>query len=194
MHCIVALSLRVSATRGEKAVKNRTRRRQGAKEDTLCARRDMVEFTHGTANNGYIETSVVSCMAADLSENIRVAGRQLATREMWQGLSNCRVFVSAAVVEEASAGAKVQAEKRLGLLRGFVVLEVDGQTQLLAARLLERKAIPAHCPEVAVHIACAAVNQVDFLLTWNFKHINNCLLYTSPSPRDRTRSRMPSSA
>ena len=25
-------------------------------------------------------------------------------------------------------------------------------------------------------------------------HINHCLLYTSPSPRDRTRSRMPSSA
>ena len=27
-----------------------------------------------------------------------------------------------------------------------------------------------------------------------FDLINNCLLYTSPSPRDRTRSRMPSSA
>ena len=26
------------------------------------------------------------------------------------------------------------------------------------------------------------------------RKINNCLLYTSPSPRDRTRSRMPSSA
>ena len=26
------------------------------------------------------------------------------------------------------------------------------------------------------------------------RNINNCLLYTSPSPRDRTRSRMPSSA
>ena len=26
------------------------------------------------------------------------------------------------------------------------------------------------------------------------KQFNNCLLYTSPSPRDRTRSRMPSSA
>ena len=25
-------------------------------------------------------------------------------------------------------------------------------------------------------------------------HIKHCLLYTSPSPRDRTRSRMPSSA
>ena len=33
---------------------------------------------------------------------------------------------------------------------------------------------------------------------WNYKHVphppNTCLLYTSPSPRDRTRSRMPSSA
>ena len=28
----------------------------------------------------------------------------------------------------------------------------------------------------------------------NSKFYNNCLLYTSPSPRDRTRSRMPSSA
>ena len=27
-----------------------------------------------------------------------------------------------------------------------------------------------------------------------FKSSNDCLLYTSPSPRDRTRSRMPSSA
>ena len=26
------------------------------------------------------------------------------------------------------------------------------------------------------------------------EHIETCLLYTSPSPRDRTRSRMPSSA
>ena len=28
----------------------------------------------------------------------------------------------------------------------------------------------------------------------NITHAKNCLLYTSPSPRDRTRSRMPSSA
>ena len=28
----------------------------------------------------------------------------------------------------------------------------------------------------------------------SWKRINGCLLYTSPSPRDRTRSRMPSSA
>ena len=29
---------------------------------------------------------------------------------------------------------------------------------------------------------------------WQYKQYSTCLLYTSPSPRDRTRSRMPSSA
>ena len=33
-----------------------------------------------------------------------------------------------------------------------------------------------------------------FSLRWYNELFNNCLLYTSPSPRDRTRSRMPSSA
>ena len=31
-------------------------------------------------------------------------------------------------------------------------------------------------------------------VTTKLKLVKNCLLYTSPSPRDRTRSRMPSSA
>ena len=34
----------------------------------------------------------------------------------------------------------------------------------------------------------------DFKLVLDLERVNTCLLYTSPSPRDRTRSRMPSSA
>ena len=37
-----------------------------------------------------------------------------------------------------------------------------------------------------------AEGQVEFLR--DIGNVNDCLLYTSPSPRDRTRSRMPSSA
>ena len=39
--------------------------------------------------------------------------------------------------------------------------------------------------------------KLDYVLTCSdgiFDKLNTCLLYTSPSPRDRTRSRMPSSA
>ena len=35
---------------------------------------------------------------------------------------------------------------------------------------------------------------ISELKGFNVNHIDSCLLYTSPSPRDRTRSRMPSSA
>ena len=38
--------------------------------------------------------------------------------------------------------------------------------------------------------ACGITNQRETTVIWS----KNCLLYTSPSPRDRTRSRMPSSA
>ena len=34
----------------------------------------------------------------------------------------------------------------------------------------------------------------DRTIRSDIEHINNCLLYTSPSPRDRQKSRMPSSA
>ncbi len=35
------------------------------------------------------------------------------------------------------------------------------------------KAVPAKAPEDALHIALAAVHGADYLLTWNFRHINN---------------------
>ena len=40
----------------------------------------------------------------------------------------------------------------------------------------------------------AGLNAGDVIIKMNTDNINTCLLYTSPSPRDRTRSRMPSSA
>ena len=42
----------------------------------------------------------------------------------------------------------------------------------------------------AIHFAPYPSNLVDNLVTY----LNTCLLYTSPSPRDRQKSRMPSSA
>ena len=40
----------------------------------------------------------------------------------------------------------------------------------------------------------SAIQQAINDITHDLGHIDICLLYTSPSPRDRTRSRMPSSA
>ena len=43
------------------------------------------------------------------------------------------------------------------------------------------------------HELSNAIDQTNRVIT-NRYDLKDCLLYTSPSPRDRTRSRMPSSA
>ena len=77
------------------------------------------------------------------------------------------------VVDESSRGDQQQARKRLEQIQDFDVLEISEPVQLLAGKLIAEKAIPKTCPEDALHIACATVNRIDFILTWNFKHINN---------------------
>jgi len=46
----------------------------------------------------------------------------------------------------------------------------------LAARLLKSGAIPKKATEDALHIAVAAVHGIEFLLTWNCKHIANATM------------------
>jgi len=43
----------------------------------------------------------------------------------------------------------------------------------LAQRLLQTKAIPQDFPEDALHVAVAVVNGIEYLLTWNYKHLAN---------------------
>ena len=42
--------------------------------------------------------------------------------------------------------------------------------------------------------AARELGKVPSALTYSVRQLEDCLLYTSPSPRDRTRFRMPSSA
>lgn len=121
----------------------------------------------------YIETSVVSYLVADMSDNIRIGGHQLATHGFWDALPAYEVYISDTVVEEASRGDEDKVQRRLWAIRDFNLLEVDQKTQKLAIGLVREKAIPEKCPEDALHIAVAAVNNIEFIVTWNFKHINN---------------------
>jgi predicted nucleic acid-binding protein len=121
----------------------------------------------------YIETSVISYLVASPSKNIIIAAHQASTIDMWKTLDKFDVFISAIVIQEASRGDKKLSRERLELLRHFHVLEMDDETKELARSLLTGKAIPEKCPEDALHISIAAMNGIDAIVTWNFKHINN---------------------
>lgn len=62
-----------------------------------------------------------------------------------------------------------------GLLwwRTFPACVSSDEAVRIAERLMEAGAIPAGSEEDALHIGIAAAQGADYLLTWNFKHINN---------------------
>ena len=77
------------------------------------------------------------------------------------------------VLDEAAKGDTQAAKKRLEAIRYLRALDVDEEARGLARRLTDARAIPPAYPEDALHAAIAAANGMDFLLTWNFTHLNN---------------------
>ena len=121
----------------------------------------------------YVETSVISYLGARLSGDLTVASHQQLTQEWWDRRSDWSLYVSALVHREASAGDIDAAERRIALLTGIPVLELTDAVFNLTSLLLTGAALPRNAEEDAAHIAIAAVNGLDFLLTWNCKHIAN---------------------
>jgi len=122
----------------------------------------------------YIETSVVSYYAGQASRDVVVAGRQQSTQEFWPQLSSELLpHVSALVVKEAGRGNPELARRRLYAIDSFPVLRVTPEAERLAGEIMDGHGIPQEYPEDAVHIAVAAVAGMDFIVTWNFSHINN---------------------
>ena len=121
----------------------------------------------------YLETTVVSYLAASPSRDVIVAGHQKITRDWWERRDRFELCVSAAVVDEAQRGDSAVVKRRMALLNGIPVLDLTAEVHQLADRLLVEHAVPPNALVDAVHIAAAAVNAIDYLLTWNCRHIAN---------------------
>ena len=122
----------------------------------------------------YIETTVVGHLAGRMHPDPIIAARQMATRAWWSGESSrYRLLVSQAVIDECSDGDPVAAAERLREIQWLGLLTPSSAVAALADALIVGKALPASEPQDAFHIAIAAVHGVNYLLTWNFKHIAN---------------------
>ncbi|WP_446010055.1 type II toxin-antitoxin system VapC family toxin [Candidatus Electrothrix sp.] len=122
----------------------------------------------------YIESSVISYMTARPSRDVVTSARQAVTIEWWDTYKNTfEIFVSELVINEIGSGNAEAAQKRLLLVENIPILETTKNATKLAKLLIEENAVPESCTEDALHISIAAVQRMNFLLTWNFKHINN---------------------
>jgi len=122
----------------------------------------------------YIESSVVSYYTGRASRDVVIAGRQQSTQDFWPLLSQDLVpHVSALVVREAGKGDPEMARKRLDAIGSYSVLATTPDAEKLAQQILDGCGIPAEYPEDALHVAVAVIAGMEFIVTWNFAHINN---------------------
>ncbi len=122
----------------------------------------------------YIETSVISYLTARPSNDFRAMSNQNVTLEWWElERPKFELVISEFVIAEASLGHPEAAQRRLAALVGLVELQATQAVKTLARELVMRNALPAVAEIDALHVAIAAVNGIEYLLTWNCTHIAN---------------------
>jgi hypothetical protein len=124
----------------------------------------------------YIETTIPSYLMAWPSRDLVKAGQQQITREWWQTRNRFDLVVSQLVVQEAGDGDPIAAAERLGAIEGIPILGVSTEATVLARQLLEAGSLPRVAAADALHISLAVVGGVDYLLTWNCRHIANAAM------------------
>ena len=125
----------------------------------------------------YLETTIVGHIAGRIHSDPYTAARQRTTRDWWLNANSMyALYISQLVVDECSGGDPKAASERLAVIEKLPLLQTSDDVDALSAALISAKAIPASEPRDAFHIAISAVNGVNYLLTWNFKHIANAAL------------------
>lgn len=124
----------------------------------------------------YIETTIPSYLTARLSRDLLMATHQQLTHVWWQDRRHeFELYISQLVINECQAGDAEMARKRIELLGGITALDVGTESLQLGRKLVTHGPLPPKAEIDAFLIAVAAANAMDYLLTWNMKHIQTPL-------------------
>ncbi len=121
----------------------------------------------------YVESSVISYLTARSAKKPIPRLRQLVTIEWWENRDIWELFVSPTVMREIRGGDPEAAVKRLEKAITLSMLTEPPGAGRLANHLLAVGAIPRKAPDDALHAAIATLCGMDYLLTWNMRHLYN---------------------
>lgn len=125
----------------------------------------------------YMETTIPGYLTSWPSRDLIIAGHQQITREWWKKRRDAfHIFISQLVVDEAKAGDPEAARERLKAIKGFPLLDITQEVEMLATRIVGSGVIPPQSATDAAHIAIAAVHGMEFLMTWNCVHLANAVI------------------
>ena len=122
----------------------------------------------------YVETSVVSHLTGRLSQDVMVLGDQFATREWWQDArTKFELVASPLVVDEAGLVNTRLADDSESVLESLAIVAPSEASEVLIRQLTDSCALSQAAVQDTAHIAIAVANGVEYLATWNFRHIAN---------------------
>ena len=124
----------------------------------------------------YLDTSVINFLFADDSPE-----KKEITVDFFDNFVRAKkyeVYISSVVVDEINA--TKDSEKRKQLLDvlnqyplHFVSIELTEDVKFLAKLYITNQIIPTKKLADALHVAISVINEMDILLSWNYKHLAN---------------------
>jgi len=140
-----------------------------------------------------IETSVVSYLVARPPANTLAHQWHVWTKDWWRlRRPGFECVISAEVSREAAAGDPKASRQRLEVLSTLTELRRTPAVDKLTEVFLSAGPLPAQAKADALHLAVATIWQVDYLLTWNLKHLANAAILSRLQPvAERHGHRMP---
>lgn len=124
----------------------------------------------------YLDTSVINFLFADDSPE-----KKEITVDFFDNFIEPEIystFISGFVIDEIENTS--DSEKRKKLLKviekypiNFIDISDQSEIQALANAYVEKKIIPFKKFYDAYHIACSVISQIDFLVSWNYRHLAN---------------------
>ncbi|GAG78421.1 unnamed protein product [marine sediment metagenome] len=115
----------------------------------------------------YLDTSVLSALFDDKNPE-----RKNLTRIFFNQTENFQIFISDLTLAEIERTVNVQLKRKLQkLVDKFDVVKTNEDVERVAEEYIKQGAVPEGYPEDAYHIALAVIYEMDYLLSWNFRHI-----------------------
>lgn len=115
----------------------------------------------------YLDTSVISALFDE-----RNPERKSLTEDFFNQIEDFEPYVSEITIAEIERTLEIDLKSKMkeSILQ-FSILSLTDDIEWLAKEYIHYGAVPENYAEDAYHIAIAAINEIDFLLSWNFKHI-----------------------
>ncbi|MFH1742642.1 MAG: type II toxin-antitoxin system VapC family toxin [bacterium] len=121
----------------------------------------------------YIETAIFS-FYYDVRTSPAVVAMRQWTREWWESHSHrYDLLTSAAVLAELDTGEMLHRADALAMAKGLPAIPIEDEISEITDVYIKHRVMPAQPLGDALHLALASSHKVDYLLTWNCKHLAN---------------------